>query len=359
MLIDYLASLIPVAIAIAVAAHTALYWALARSIGSREHHPSRRLLDRTRWPALIAAVVAGIVIGVTTLTTRGLAPEWLVSIWPRTVTLSAAATVTWLVVAFIGGADDIILARYKMDTKDNLKARRMHTQVRVLSRILQGLTIVVGVSIALTAFESVEKIGASLLASAGIAGIVVGFAARPVLENVLAGLQIALTQPIRLDDAVVIKGEWGWVEEITTTYVVIKIWDERRLIVPFKTIIEQPFQNWTRTSSHIMGSVTLHVDYRCPIEPVRAELDRILESHPLWDRRAKVLQVIEATQKTIQLRALMTAEDSPKAWDLRCAVREQLIAFLQREHPDCLPRERVALEERSAGSPDPGPISST
>jgi small-conductance mechanosensitive channel len=161
-----------------------------------------------------------------------------------------------------------------------------------------------------------------------------------VLGNLIAGIQIAITQPIRLDDAVVIEGEWGWIEEITATYVVVRIWDQRRLIVPFSKIIEEPFQNWTRKTSEILGDVVLHVDYACPVDAVRAELDRILDGHPKWDGRAKVLQVIEATPKTMVLRALVTAVDSPTAWELRCDVRERLLGFMQREMPYALPRER-------------------
>ncbi|MEM7623528.1 MAG: mechanosensitive ion channel family protein [Planctomycetota bacterium] len=313
---------------------------LARSTRDEGRNPTRKLVDKTSTPAAVLFVVVGLMIGVAAIEQRGFAPAWLTESWPQVSSIASVIAGTWIVIAVIAGADDMILARYRIDVRDNLKARRMHTQVAVISRTLMIVVGVVGGAIALMSFDSVERLGASLLASAGIAGIVVGFAARPVLGNIIAGIQIALTQPIRIDDAVVIENEWGWIEEITTTYVVVRIWDQRRLIVPFSKIIEEPFENWTRSSSEILGSVTLYVDYACPVDAVRNELDRILDGHPKWDGRAKVLQTIDATERTMVLRALVTAEDSPTAWELRCDVRERLLGFLQREHPYALPRER-------------------
>jgi len=244
------------------------------------------------------------------------------------------------VIRVIGGAGEMLVARVHTDEADDLRARQIKTQVSVISRILTVVAAILGVGIAMMTFDRVEQIGASLLASAGIAGIVVGFAARPLLENVIAGVQIALTQPIKLGDAVVIRDEWGWIEDITTTYVVVRIWDQRRLIVPFSTVISEPFENWTRKNSDITGRVILYVDYTCPVGVLREELDRILEGHPKWDGRAKVLQVVDCTERSLEVRVLVTAKDSPTAFELRCDVRERLIAFLQRTHPDALPRER-------------------
>ena len=310
---------------------------------------ARKLVGHTGKPAGVFAGGLGLSVALAFTGTRGITPTLLEGWWGQGAAVLLILAGTWLVIGIIAGVDDLILSKHDIAVRDNLRARRVHTQVTVISRTLMIIVGIAGVAIALMTFDSVGKIGASLLASAGIAGIAVGFAAKPVLGNIIAGIQIALTQPIRIDDAVIIRGEWGWIEEITTTYVVVKIWDQRRLIVPFSTIIEEPFENWTRNSADILGSVVLHVDYTCPVDALRDELDRILDGHPKWDGRAKVLQVIDCTEKSMTLRALVTAGDSPTAWELRCDVRERLIAFLQREHPYALPRERE--EKLEAATP--------
>ena len=193
-----------------------------------------------------------------------------------------------------------------------------------------------------------RQVGASLLASAGVVGIVAGIAARPVFSNLIAGLQIALSQPIRIDDVLIVENEWGRVEEITGTYVVLRIWDERRLIIPLQWFIEHPFQNWTRTSSQLLGTVFLNVDYGMPLAPVRAELERIVKDIPEWDGRVVKLQVTDATERTMQLRILVTASDAGRAFDLRCQVREALIDFMQREFPQHLPLTRMEASSLQA-----------
>ncbi|MFG0283630.1 MAG: mechanosensitive ion channel family protein, partial [Phycisphaerales bacterium JB039] len=189
-----------------------------------------------------------------------------------------------------------------------------------------------------------RPVGASILASAGIAGLVVALAARPTLENIFAGLQLAFTEPIRIDDVVIIAGEWGRIEEITSTYVVVKVWDERRLIVPFSKFLQEPFQNWTRTTADILGTVMIHCDYSVPVDEVRAELKRIVEGHDAWDGRVCGLQVTESSERTMGLRALVSAADASAAWNLRCDVREKLIVWLQENHPGALPRVRAQLQ---------------
>lgn len=230
--------------------------------------------------------------------------------------------------------------------EDNLAARRIATQARVLSRTAMTGVVMAGIALMLMTFPGARQVGASLLASAGVVGIVAGIAARPVFSNMIAGLQIALAQPMRTDDVLIIEGEWGRVEEITSTYVVLRIWDERRLIIPLQWFIENPFQNWTRTSSEILGTVFLFADYRLPLDPLRAELQRVLETAPEWDKRVSVLQLTDVTERTIQIRVLVSARSSGLAFDLRCRVREALVTFIQREYPDCLPQVRV---------PAPGP----
>ena len=194
-------------------------------------------------------------------------------------------------------------------------------------------------------FEEVRQLGISLFASAGVAGIIIGFAAQKLIATVLAGLQIAITQPIRIDDVVIIENEWGRIEEITLTYVVVKIWDQRRLVVPSTYFFEKPFQNWTRTSAEILGTVFLYTDYHVSFDALRKELTRLLESTPLWDKRVNVLQVTDAKEYGVEIRALVSAKDSPTAWDLRVFIREKMIEFIQKNYPESLPRTRVVFEQ--------------
>jgi small-conductance mechanosensitive channel len=194
-------------------------------------------------------------------------------------------------------------------------------------------------------FESIRSVGVSVLTSAGIAGIIIGFSAQKAIGTLLAGIQIAFTQPIRLQDAVIVEGEWGWIEEITLTYVVIKVWDKRRLVVPSTYFIETPFQNWTKNSADLLGTVFLYTDYTVPVEKIREELDRLLETTPLWDKQAKVVQVTDATDRSMEIRILVSAKDSPTAFDLRVFIREKLIDFLKENYPESLPKSRVQINK--------------
>ena len=260
------------------------------------------------------------------------------------------AAITWLVARMASAIAEVVALRYPADVADNLTARRIQTQTRVLTRTLASIAVIVGLACALLTIPGVRNIGASLLASAGIAGLIAGIAAKPILGNLLAGLQIALTQPIRLDDVVVIEGEWGRVEEIGRTYIVVVIWDQRRLIVPLQQIVEKPFQNWTRTGSEILGTVVLWVDYGVPVDVLRAELTRVCESSPDWDRRVCHIQVTDANERAMQVRALVSSTDSGRNWNLRCLVRERLVEFVQRSYPGCLPRVRVEATESKPSS---------
>jgi small-conductance mechanosensitive channel len=260
--------------------------------------------------------------------------------------------ITWLVMRSIAGVAEAVIQLNPSDIGDNLHARRIQTQTRVLARTVMFFVLLIGGASALMTFPGMRQIGTSLLASAGVAGIAAGIAARPVLGNLIAGLQIALTQPIRLDDVVIMENEWGRIEEITATYVVVKIWDERRLVVPLQWVIEHPFQNWTRTGSQLLGTVFLWVDYRVPLAPLRAELQRVCDAAPEWDRRVALIQVVETSERCVQLRVLVSTADAPKGWDLRCRVREALVDFIQREYPEGLPRLRAEID-RSERHPPP------
>jgi hypothetical protein len=257
--------------------------------------------------------------------------------------LALIAAITWLATACVEGLLEIVALLNPSDIEDNLHARRVRTQARVLGRTLKTFILLIGLSAALITFPSIRQFGTTLLASAGVAGLVAGLAARPILGNVFAGIQIAITQPIRIDDVLI--GEWGRVEEITGAYVVVRIWDERRLIVPLQWFIDHPFQNWTRTSAQILGSVFFWADYALPVEAVRAEFLRLCKAAPEWDGRVAVMQVTDFNERAMQLRGLASSVDAGRNWDLRCRLREGLIAFIAREYPRCLPRLRADTTE--------------
>jgi small-conductance mechanosensitive channel len=266
------------------------------------------------------------------------------------------AAATWLALRMTAAIVEAVAVRYPSNAEDNLAARRIQTQTRVLTGMLASIIVLIGISFAFLTFPGVRNIGASLLASAGIAGLVLGVAAKSILGNLLAGLQLAFSQPIRIDDFVTVEGEFGRIEEIGRTYVVVAIWDQRRLIVPLQQFIEKPFHNWTRVTGDILGTVILWVDYGMPLEPLRDELRRICEAAPEWDKRVCVLQVTDASAEAMQLRALVSSASASRNWDLRCQVREKLIDFIKREYPACLPRLRAEVtnhgEALPSGRPD-------
>jgi small-conductance mechanosensitive channel len=267
------------------------------------------------------------------------------------------AACAWLIILSVEVIADVLAGRYRIDVADNLTARRIQTQFQMLHRIVVILVIFVAAAIALMTFRSVQRFGDSLLASAGVASLVVGLAMKGTLENLVAGIQIAFTQPFRIEDAVVIAGEWGWIEEIGTMFVVVRIWDLRRLVIPLSWFLTNPFQNWTRTNADLLGHCYVYVDYTVPVEPLRQELRRILESTKLWAGKVCVLQVSDFKENVMQLRALMDARNSGEAWDLRCYVREHLIDFVKQNYPGGLPRYRGELDMNADEDkrPDPAP----
>jgi len=253
--------------------------------------------------------------------------------------------VAWLLIKATYVFSDAVFLRFKVDVEDNLRARKVHTQLNVLRRIIIIVIVIIALASILMTFPRIRQLGTAILASAGIAGIVIGLAAQKTIGTFIAGLQIAFTQPIRLDDVVIVEGEWGRIEEITLTYVVVKIWDLRRLVVPITYFIDKPFQNWTRVSADILGTVYLYADHTVPVDAIRAELQRILEDSEEWDRKVCGLQVTNTSERTVELRALMSAADASLAWNLRCKVREKLVELIQKNYPQCLPRFRAELDQ--------------
>jgi len=268
-------------------------------------------------------------------------PDRLQSLFRNGVNMVLVGSIGYVLYRIVGAACDLILERYRIDVPDNRQARAVHTQVTVLRKVAVAAIVLFSFAAMLMTFDQVRQIGATMLASAGLAGVVLGFAAQRSLGMLLAGFQIALTQPIRIDDSVIVEGEFGRIEEITLTYVVVSIWDERRLIVPITYFLDKAFQNWTRTSVQMLGTVELYVDYDFPIEALREKLTSILQASKFWDKRVNVLQVTDVREHTVQVRALVSAGDAGRAFDLRCEVREALLKFIQQEHPEGLPRLRL------------------
>ncbi len=250
----------------------------------------------------------------------------------------------YLIIKFTYWLEDIFLERYNIEKEDNRKERKIITQLNFLKKVVIVTISIITFSIILLSFEEGRKYGQTILTSAGVASVIIGFAAQKTLANFLAGIQIAFTQPIKLDDAVLVENEWGWIEEINLTYVVVRIWDWRRLVLPITYFIEKPFQNWTRNKGEIIGAVVFYLDYRTPVDKLRAKLVDVLENEPNWDGQVKALQVIDTKEYLIVVRALMSAKNSPMAWDLRCSVREKLIAYLKDEYPESLPSQRLLVD---------------
>lgn len=260
-------------------------------------------------------------------------------------TLMLIFAVTWSCIVVLKSFKSGLMRKYDITADDNLNARRVFTQFTILERVVIFLLIVFAIGVALMSFDGIRAIGISFLTSAGIAGIILGFSAQKMLGTLVAGIQIAITQPIRLDDVVIVEGEWGWIEEINLTYVVVRIWDKRRMVLPTTYFIEKPFQNWTRTTSEILGTVFIYTDFGLPVDALREELTRLLNTTPLWDGNVNVLQVTNATETGMEIRALMSSKNSPVSWDLRVFIREKLITFIQQNYPDCLPKTRIALKD--------------
>jgi small-conductance mechanosensitive channel len=273
------------------------------------------------------------------------------------VGLALIAAIGWRGIKMVAAIETYVALQHPL-SEATLLSRRLSTQVQVLRHIATFIIAVVTIAIMLMTFPNIRHLGESLFASAGLAAIVGGLAARSTLSNLMAGVQIALTQPIRLEDVVIVEGEWGWIEEITTTYVVVRVWDLRRLVLPLSYFIEKPFQNWTRNTADLLGTVFVYADYTVPVNEVREELHRVLQSSGMWDGKVWGLQVTNLSERTMEMRALMSAPGSSQAWDLRCYVREKLVQFMQERYPQCLPRARAEVAgQNSSNGQDAGTIS--
>lgn len=275
------------------------------------------------------------------LVQRGLPLEpWARALWQQAAGFVLPGLIGWLAIALIRALDDVTAIRHDISVADNLRARRRRTRVAILTRIAIFTVVFLTACMMLLSIPAVRSVGVTLIASAGLAGLAVGAAAQPALKNLIAGVQLAFTEPIRIDDVVIMDGEWGRIEEIRLTYVVVRIWDDRRLVVPVVKFLEQSFQNWTRTTSELMGSVMIYVDPAADVPRIRARAEQIIAASPRWDRRFWNLQVTDVREEVIELRVLVTARDAGMVFDLRCDVREALLAFIAAELPEALPRRR-------------------
>jgi small-conductance mechanosensitive channel len=259
--------------------------------------------------------------------------------------LLSIAFSTWIIIEIVKILKRRLLRRFDTSSEDNLRSRKLHTQVNLLEKIIVFIIIIISVGLMLLSIDSIREIGIGIFASAGVAGIIIGLSAQKIVGSVLAGVQIAITQPFRIDDAVVVEGEWGWIEEVNLTYVVIRIWDKRRLVLPTSYFLEKPFQNWTRTTSDILGTVFIYTDYSISVDILREELTKILQKTKLWDGKVNVVQVTDSKQNYMELRILVSAKSSPEAWDLRVLVREKLIGFIQKNYPESLPKTRIDIQK--------------
>ncbi|MBB6142156.1 small-conductance mechanosensitive channel [Silvibacterium bohemicum] len=306
---------------------------------------SFKIVARIRRPAQALVILTGVGI---ILPLLGDVPPHYLEILQKALAVLWFLSLGWLLVALVYCAEDFLMMRYDISVSNNLRARRARTQMQLMRRMVITLLIMVDAGLILSVFRDSQMwhYGAGLLASAGLASLVLATAAKTSASNFLAGLQIAITEPIRLDDVVIVEGQWGRIEEITTTYVIVAIWDQRRLVVPLTYFIETPFENWTRNTSDLLGTSFLYVDYSVPVEALRQEFTRVLEESPLWDKRVNALQVTNLSEHTMEIRCLLSAADSSRQFDLRCIVREKMIAFIQKNYPDAFPRTRFSAISR-------------
>ncbi|PWR07085.1 mechanosensitive ion channel protein MscS, partial [Micromonospora acroterricola] len=334
------------AVAALVAAAVALFLVevvhrITRRLGRRSLLMTE-LTDHAHRPFQVAATVLAVQFAARFSTGYAVGEGWR-RLLLHLLVLGVIATTAWLVASLLVVVEDTALARFRVDVPNNRHARRVRTQVVMLRRLTIAVIVILAVGVMLMTFPSVRGIGAGVLTSAGVVGVVAALAAQSLLGNVFAGLQLAFSDAVRLDDVVVVEGEWGRIEELTLSYVVVQIWDDRRLILPTSYFTSKPFQNWTRTEAAVLGTAEFDVDWAVPVQTMREELRRLVESTELWDGRVCVLQVTDATGGTVRVRALVSAADAGSLWDLRCLVREHLVAWIRDNRPTAMPRLRTEL----------------
>lgn len=332
-------ALFAAAIALAVLLH-GLVMALARRLLARKSEFWRNLLQRVRRPVRLALVL--FFVG----RAAEIAPMDAVqtAFVQQTTLILFIVLMGWAVFVALDVASALYMRRFKLDVEDNLIARKHVTQLRILRRAVGTLIVLITAGLALMTIASVREWGVSLLAAGGAAGIIVGLSLQPLLTNLIAGVQIAMTQPFRIDDAVIVENEWGWIEEINATYVVVRLWDWRRLVVPLTYFIQNPFQNWTRETAALIGTAFIHVSHAAPVDEMRAKLEEICRGSKLWDGRVVNLAVTDLTPKTMEVRCLASARNAPLTFDLRCEIREKMVAWLQVAHPGALLYDRNLTE---------------
>jgi small-conductance mechanosensitive channel len=341
----WLGFLVALLVALGVAAVVALVAALVSRVVGRRWRAAERVTHAARLPFRSLLVVIAISSAVYARVPRG---DTLPEAWqgPRellTTVLQVAiiCASAWLLAIVALVFEGLVMRRYRVDAADNRVARRVQTQLAIIRRLTIAVIVVFAVGASLLQFPGVEAIGASVLASAGLISVVAALAAQSTLGNVIAGIQLAFNEAIRLDDVVIVENEWGRIEEITLSYVVVHLWDDRRLVLPSTYFTTTPFQNWTRHSSELLGAVEFDLDWRVSPNDMRDELDRLLEHTELWDQRVKVLQVTDATAGYVRIRILVTAVDAPTLFDLRCYIREHMVEWLQANDVAAIPRTRI------------------
>ena len=333
---DFLLPAIAVAVAVSLAliVHYVFFRVLKR-IAKRSDSPSDDLVVRTlARPTRYAVIALGLALAAREVSA-------LDAIWQKAASFLMPALIGWIALSLVQAFVKALQLKADTTVEDNLRARSTQTRLAIFNRLATFLIVFITVGLMLLSIPGVRDIGVTLMASAGLAALAVGAAAQPALKALIGGIQLALTEPIRIGDAVIVGGEWGWVEEIRTTYVVVKVWDERRLVVPTNKFLEEIFQNWTKTTAQLLGTVYLYVDPATKLDPIREKFMELVESNPRWDGRVKHMQVTDLTRDAIELRLLMTAKDSPTLFDLRCDVREAMIQWLAAAMPEAIVRSRV------------------
>lgn len=334
----WLASLVLLAlgVAAALAVHAAGVALARRALRSQDDF-WRSLVMRSRRPSRLALVAIGLSFGARA---APLSPAEA-DLFQHGMLIAVILLVGWIALTALDIAATLYMRGVSLEADDNLLARKQVTQVRILHRAAATVVVLMTIGLALMTIGAVRQWGVSLLAAGGAAGLIVGLALQPLLANLIAGIQIAMTQPIRIDDAVIVEGEWGRIEEIRSTYVVVRIWDLRRMVLPLTYFIQTPFQNWTRESACLIGTALLYVDYAAPVEAMRARLEAIVRASPLWDGQVVALQVTDLRERVMEIRCLASGRNASDTFDLRCIVREDMVAFLRDSYPEALPRDRL------------------